>query len=247
MILLENIHKSFRDNHVLQGVNLEIHDGETVAIIGKSGCGKSVLLKIIIGLLKPDEGHVVVDNVVLDELPRKDLQKFRSKFGMVFQSSALLDSMNVGGNVGLALHELTDKTEDEIYARVHECLGMVGLGGAEPMMPAELSGGMKKRVGFARAIAMNPKYVLYDEPTTGLDPVMSDIITRLIYKFKVNLKITSIVVTHDMKTINQVADRVAMLEDGVIIFDGKPDQVQQSRDVRVHQFVLGNSEIKLAE
>jgi len=244
MLRLEckNVWKQFDDKHVLQGVNLTIEPGETVVIIGQSGTGKSVLLKHIVGLLSPDRGAVLVDNVNVAKLSRKKLFELRMRFGMVFQSAALFDSLTVAENVGLAIREHTEKTDEEIAQICDEKLRMVGLEGVSSKVPAELSGGMKKRVGFARAIAMNPECVLYDEPTTGLDPIMSDVINNLIVKLSSELKITSVVVTHDLASAYKVGHRIAMLHDGVVIFEGTPDEIRETDHPLVRQFIEGRAE-----
>jgi phospholipid/cholesterol/gamma-HCH transport system ATP-binding protein len=237
----KNVWKQFDDKRVLQGVDLSIEPGETVVIIGQSGTGKSVLLKHIVGLLSPDRGAVLVDGVNVGKLSHKKLFELRMRFGMVFQSAALFDSLTVAENVGLAMREHTDKTDEEIAQICDEKLHMVGLEGAAGKEPAELSGGMKKRVGFARAIAMNPECVLYDEPTTGLDPIMSDVINNLIIKLSSELKITSVVVTHDLASAYKVAHRIAMLHDGVVIFQGTPEEVRETNHPLVRQFIEGRA------
>lgn len=239
MIEIKDVFKNFRDNQVLQGVDLTIKKGETMVIIGRSGCGKSVLLKLIMGLMKPDSGKIFVNGDEVTSLNDKDLSKLRQKFGMLFQSAALFDSMTVDENVGLALREHTKLPEEEINRRVVEKLKMVGLSGVGEKKPAELSGGMKKRVGLARAIAMDPDFVLYDEPTTGLDPIMADVINDLIIRLRNTLSITSIAVTHDMVSAYKIADRIAMLYDGKIIFVGMPEEVKSTSDPTVRQFVEG--------
>jgi phospholipid/cholesterol/gamma-HCH transport system ATP-binding protein len=240
MILCDNLHKSFGSKKVLQGANLEIYRGESMVIIGGSGTGKSVLIKHIIGLLKPDAGKVTVDGQVVGDLDEDELNEMRRKFGMLFQGAALFDSLTVGGNVGFALKEHTNMPPKEIQDRVRECLEMVGLGEGrvESLMPSELSGGMKKRAGLARAIAMNPQIILFDEPTTGLDPVMSDVINDLIIKTTKALKVTSVTITHDMVSANRIADRIAMLHEGKIVAVGTPDEIMfHQTDPVVKQFV----------
>lgn len=242
MIEIKDVFKSFRNNQVLQGVNLTIKKGETLVIIGRSGCGKSVLLKLIMGLLKPDSGKIFVNGDDVTALNDKQLAKLRQKFGMLFQASALFDSMTVDENVGLGLREHTKLSEEDIGHRVRERLKMVGLSGIEEKKPAELSGGMKKRVGLARAIAMDPDYVLYDEPTTGLDPIMADVINDLIISLRNSLSITSIAVTHDIVSAYKIADRIAMLYEGKIIFVGTPEEVKNTEDPTVRQFVEGSAQ-----
>ena len=240
-IQCREVWKSFYRKPVLRGVNLAIGPGETVVVIGQSGTGKSVLLKHIVGLLVPDRGSVLVDGVDVGRLSRKNLFELRMRFGMVFQGAALFDSLTVAENVGLAMREHTTMTDEEISGVCQEKLQMVGLEGVADKMPAELSGGMKKRVGFARAIAMNPACVLYDEPTTGLDPIMADVINNLIIKLSNDLKITSVVVTHDLASAYKVGHRIAMLHDGVVIFSGTPDQVKNTDHPIVRQFIEGRA------
>jgi len=240
-IVCEDVWKSFVRKSVLRGVDLEIEPGETIVIMGRSGCGKSVLLKHIVGLLQPDRGRILIDGEDITTLSRKHLYILRMRFGMVFQGAALFDSLSVGENVGLALREHTNKTDEEINRIVEQRLEMVGLEGVSDKHPAELSGGMKKRVGFARAIAMDPECVLYDEPTTGLDPIMADVINNLIIKLATELSITSVVVTHDLASAYKVADRIAMLHDGKIIFLGTPGQLRSTDDPYVRQFIEGSA------
>ncbi len=241
--MIEFIHlkKSF-GKPVLVDVNLQVEHGETMVVIGRSGCGKSVLLKHIIGLLKPDEGALMIDGQDVTRLKGTALDEIRKRFGFLFQASALYDSMTVGENVGAGLMIHSVKTEEEINERVRECLRMVGLKGIEELKPAELSGGMRKRVGLARAIAMNPEYILYDEPTTGLDPIMADIINDLILDMKKELAITSIAVTHDMVSAYKIADRIAMIFGGKIIWIGTVDEIDNSGNPYVDQFIHGRAE-----
>ena len=238
----QNVWKSFYRKSVLRGVNLTVSPGETVVIIGQSGTGKSVLLKHIVGLLIPDRGSVLVDGVDVAKLSRKKLFELRMRFGMVFQGSALFDSDTVAENVGLAMREHTEMSNEEISRIVDEKLRMVGLESVGDKKPAELSGGMKKRVGFARAIAMNPHCILYDEPTTGLDPIMADVINNLIIKLSNELKITSVVVTHDLASAYKVGHRIAMLHEGRVIFHGTPDEIKRSDVPVVRQFIEGRAE-----
>ena len=242
MIKIEDLYKSFGDNKVLEGVNLDIEKGETMVIIGRSGCGKSVLLKHIIGLLRPDAGRIFIKGSDITTYSNQELFKLRQRFGMLFQASALFDSMTVEENVGLGLREHRLLPEHEIKESIKEKLRLVGLPGVENLRPAELSGGMKKRVGLARAIAMNPEFVLYDEPTTGLDPIMADAINDLIIGLRNKLSITSIAVTHDIVSASKIADRMAMLYQGKIIFVGTPDQIKNSDNALVHQFITGSAE-----
>lgn len=241
MIEIIHLKKTF-GKPVLVDVNLTIEQGETMVIIGRSGCGKSVLLKHIIGLLQPEEGTLLVDGNDVTRLKGSELDRVRQRFGMLFQAAALFDSYTVGENVGMGLAIHTDRTQEEIDERVRECLRMVGLKGIENQKPAELSGGMRKRVGLARAIAMNPEYILYDEPTTGLDPIMADIINDMILHLKHELAVTSIAVTHDMVSAYRIADRIAMLHDGVIRCVGTPDEIRASPDPLVQQFIQGKGE-----
>ena len=237
MIEIRDLKKTFEDNQVLLGVNLVINKGETLVIIGRSGCGKSVLLKHIIGLMKPDEGQVIIEGQDIAKISVKELYKLRAKFGFLFQGAALFDSMDVGENVGLALKENTRMKPDEIKKVVAEKLELVGLPGTEKMEPSDLSGGMKKRVSLARSLATDPEYILYDEPTTGLDPVMSDAIDDLIKELTMKLKVTSIVVTHDIFSVYEVADKVAMMHDGKIYFYGTPQELIKSEDELVKDFL----------
>lgn len=226
----------------MRGVNLGIEEGETVTIIGGSGCGKSVLLKHIVGLLKPDAGEIEVDGREITRLEMKGLAEVQKKFGVLFQGAALFDSLTVGENVAFGLRMLTNLGERVIRKRVSEKLSLVGLEAIEDLMPAELSGGMKKRVALARAIAMNPKYILYDEPSTGLDPIMADVINNLILDLQEKLKITSIAVTHDMVTAYKISDRIAMLYEGRIEEIGMPEEIRETKNSVVRQFITGSSQ-----
>ncbi len=241
MIEIINLSKSFNQHPVLQGMNLTIRKGETMVIIGRSGCGKSVLLKHMIGLMQPDEGQVIVDGQEISRLEGPELAALRLKFGMLFQGAALFDSLTVGENVAFALREHTSMMDEEIRDRVKECLALVGLSGIEPMKPAELSGGMRKRVGLARALAIKPEAILYDEPTTGIDPVMADAINRLIKELHDRLKVTGVAVTHDMVSAYRIADRIAMLHEGKIIQVGTPEEIRNTSNPVVRQFTLGMS------
>ena len=242
MIELKDLYKSFNHNSVLRGVNLKVEKGESVVVIGGSGSGKSVLLKHIIGLLKPDKGTVIVDSSDLSQLDEEGLNEIRKKFGMLFQSSALFDSMMVWENVGFGLKRHTHMPDQEIKEIAVEKLKMVGLVGVEDEMPSQLSGGMRKRVGLARAIAMKPEILLYDEPTTGLDPIMADAIKDLIIKMREELDVTSVTITHDMKSAYKIADTIAMLYNGVIISTGSSEEIQNSADPVVRQFIEGRAE-----
>jgi phospholipid/cholesterol/gamma-HCH transport system ATP-binding protein len=238
MIEIKNLHKSFGANKVLQGINLDIDTGETLVIIGRSGCGKSVLIKHIVGLLYPDEGHVKVEGRIVDEMSMKELYELRAKFGFLFQGSALFDSMTVEENISLPLVESKRKFSiAEMDKMVSEKLEMVGMSGVQKLKPAELSGGMKKRVGLARALITDPDYIFYDEPTTGLDPIMSDSIDDLIKELTEKLNSTSIVVTHDMYSVKNVADQVAMMHDGIIYFTGTPSELLSSNDLVIKEFI----------
>jgi len=242
MIKIEELHKSFGDHKVFHGVSLEIQKGETMVIIGRSGCGKSVLLKHIIGLLRPDQGRIFIDAEDITSYSNQRLYQLRQRFGMLFQASALFDSLTVEENVGLGLREHRLLPEDQIRDKVEEKLRLVGLSGVENLMPSALSGGMKKRVGLARAIAMDPEFVLYDEPTTGLDPIMADAINDLIINLRNKLSITSIAVTHDIVSASKIADRIAMLYQGKIVAVGTPEDIRDSDNPVVQQFITGSAE-----
>jgi len=238
MIKIENLSKEFEGHQVLKGLNLRIEKGETLVVMGRSGCGKSVLLKLIIGLIPPDEGQIWVDGSEITKLNEKQMGAVRRKFGMVFQSAALFDSLTVAENVGFSLSRHTDMSRNEITHIVSEKLELVGLGGTEELMPSELSGGMKKRVSVARAISMNPEIVLYDEPTTGLDPVTSGEINFLIAELYRSLKVTSVVVTHDLKSAFTVATRMAMLHEGKMVAIDTPDEFRKNTEPVIKQFLL---------
>jgi len=242
MIEITDIRKSLGGQPVLDGVTLNVKKGETVVVIGRSGCGKSVLLKHIIGLMHPDSGSIKVAGSEITSLRGRELYEVRKRFGMLFQGAALFDSLSVWENVGLGLIEHTDMTESEIRRRACDKLALVGLTDIEEARPAELSGGMKKRVGLARAIAMDPEVVLYDEPTTGLDPIMADVINHLIRTLQQTLKITSVAVTHDMKSAYQIGDRLAMLYGGRIVFQGSPEEIMRTQDPAIRQFIEGKAE-----
>jgi len=247
MIEIINLSKSFGENQVLDNLNLTIASGETMVIIGRSGCGKSVLLKHVIGLLKPDFGQVIIDDDDIAKMDDKELDRLRLKFGMLFQGAALFDSMTVNENVGFALREHMDMPEQLIRKKVAQALELVGLEGIEDLMPAELSGGMKKRVGLARAICNEPKIILYDEPTTGVDPIMADAINELILKLNQKLHVTSIVVTHDMVSAYKVANKIAMLFNGKIVEVGTSDQIKNTEDPLVRQFITGAAKGPITE
>jgi phospholipid/cholesterol/gamma-HCH transport system ATP-binding protein len=241
MIESKNVSKSFNDRVILNHLSVSINRGETLVIIGRSGCGKSVFLKHLIGVLKPDEGEIVIDGLNVAALNAKQMAQLRMRFGMLFQAAALFDSMTVGENVGFALIEHSQLSQQAIRERVEESLDMVGLKGIQDLMPSQLSGGMKKRVALARAICMRPEILLYDEPTTGLDPIMADAINDLIVELHDKLKVTSVVVTHDMTSAYKIGTRVAMMYQGKIIQIGKPDEIRNSSDPVVRQFITGSA------
>ncbi len=244
MIEVRNLKKRFGDNEVLDGVSLRVETGESVAIIGRSGGGKSVLLKHVIGLLKPDAGEVLIDGENIVPMDERQLLRVRRKFGMVFQGAALFDSMTVAENVAFGLRRFEHLTEAEIARHVAEALEVVDLPGTEDKNPAELSGGMRKRVGLARAIIYEPQIVLYDEPTTGLDPIVSDSIDQLIIRSHGRLKITTVVVTHDMRTARRVGQRVMLLHDKKIYATGRAEEFFASTDPVVRQFIDGVADTK---
>ena len=247
MISLQNLYKSFDGKQVLRDMSIDVARGETVVIVGGSGTGKSVTLKHIIGLLKPDRGRVIVDGQDVTAMGHRELNEFRRRFGMSFQEGALFDSMSVYENIAFPLRRHTKMKEAEIRARVEECLEDVHLHGVEKKRPSELSGGMRRRVGFARAISLKPEILLFDEPTTGLDPVISDVIAELICEMDMKLGTTTVTITHDMKVAFKIADRVAMLHKGAIIEDGAPEVFQQSKNPIVQQFIEGRAEGPLTE
>ncbi|MCM8792584.1 MAG: ABC transporter ATP-binding protein [Candidatus Omnitrophica bacterium] len=241
MIRIEGLCKSFNSLKVLDGLSLEIKEGETKVIIGRSGCGKSVLLKHIVGIIKPDKGSIFIEDKDITKIKESQLKSVRMKMAMVFQGGALFDSLTVAENVGFVLREHYHFSDKEILEAVKEALSMVELDGVEEFMPVQLSGGMKKRVAIARAICMRPKIILYDEPTTGVDPITADSINTLIRNLHDRLKVTSIVVTHDMKSAYRIADRIAMLYKGRIIAEGTPEEIQNTSDAIVYQFINGLS------
>ena len=245
MIEVRELRKSFGGQRVLDGTTLRIETGEAVVIIGRSGGGKSVLLKHFIGLLQPDAGEVLVDGESIGRMNERQLLGVRRKFGMLFQGAALFDSMTVAENVGFALRQSRRFTEGEIARQVREALEMVELAGVEDKKPAQLSGGMRKRVGLARAIVYQPQILLYDEPTTGLDPIASDRIDRLIIRVGERLNVTSVAVTHDLRSAGRIARRIVMLHEGRIHATGTPAEILQSSDPLVHAFVNGISEGQL--
>ena len=256
LIAFHKLGMEFQQQRVLADINLDITRGQTVVVVGESGCGKTVLLKLMIGLLRPTSGSVTFDGKILADLNDHDLTVQRLRFGFLFQSAALFDSLTVYDNVAFGLREQRSLSETQIRDTVRQRLQEVGLpAGAESKKPAELSGGMKKRVGLARALALNPEVMLYDEPTTGLDPIMTDVINELILQVRQRHPVTSVVVTHEMKTVHKVADRVVMLHplarlqpgESQILYDGAPAALKQSTDPRVHQFIEGEARERLQE
>ena len=243
MIETRDLRKSFGSQKVLDGISFKIEEGESVVIIGGSGCGKSVLLKHIIGLMTPDSGDVLIDGQSIVHMNERELIEVRSKFGMLFQSAALFDSLTVEENIGFVLRK-QGVSDAERKQRIAEALEMVELPGTEKKKPAELSGGMKKRVGLARAIVYKPRIVVYDEPTTGLDPIVSDAIDQLIIRVSERLCVTSIVVTHDTRSMRRVGKRILYMRNGKIYVDGTPEEIFSSTDPVVHRFVNGIADLK---
>jgi phospholipid/cholesterol/gamma-HCH transport system ATP-binding protein len=246
LIKLVDLHKSFGDRTVLDGFTLDVAEGETMVIIGYSGTGKSVAIKHIVGLLEPDSGTVWVDGLEVPTLTRSELYALRSKIGYVFQFAALFDSLCIGDNVAMGLKKEGILSPSEISARVSESLELVDLPDVENKFPAELSGGMRKRVGIARAIARKPKYILYDEPTTGLDPVTSSVIDDLMIRLRERLGVTSIVITHDMKSAYRVGSRIAMLYEGKVRQVGTVEEIRHTKDPIVCQFIEGRPSVESA-
>ena len=244
MIELKDVHKSFGPKQVLRGFSLTVNEGETMVIIGYSGTGKSVAIKHSVGLLEPDSGEVWVDGQRVDRLSRQALYALRGNIGYVFQFAALFDSMSIGENVAMGLRKQGTLTESEITTRVNEALDLVDLPEVQHRMPAELSGGMRKRVGIARAIALRPKYILYDEPTTGLDPVTSATIDALMVRMREQLGVTGIVITHDMRSAYTVGTKIAMLYEGSVRQVGTVQEIQQSTDPLVRQFIEGRATLE---
>jgi phospholipid/cholesterol/gamma-HCH transport system ATP-binding protein len=242
VIEFTGVRKRLGAKEVLRGVDLSVSRGECLVVIGRSGTGKSVLLKHVVGLLAPDLGTVRVNGIEVASLNETELLELREQMGMLFQAGALFDSMTIGENVGLALREHTPMPEKQIELVVAEKLALVGLKGIEPQRPSSLSGGMKKRAALARALAMNPKIMLYDEPTTGLDPITADMINRLIRRLQERLGITAIAVTHDMRSAYHIGDRIAMLHEGRIHAIGSPAEIQETRDPALRQFIEGSSD-----
>jgi phospholipid/cholesterol/gamma-HCH transport system ATP-binding protein len=243
-IQLRGIHKSFGPKHILRGLSLDVEEGETVSLVGFSGAGKSVCLKHIAGLLIPDAGTVTVDGMEVPKLKREELYRLRLQMGYVFQFAALFDSMTVAENVGMGLVKKGGMNAKQIRDRVAESLALVDLNGFEKRLPAELSGGQRKRAGLARAIAYRPKYLLYDEPTSGLDPVTTTVIDRLIMRMKTELGVTSLVITHDMDSAYAISDRIAMLYQGVVVEVGTPDEIRSTKNQTVKAFVEGQPELR---
>ena len=242
-IQLKDVHKAFGPKEILRGFSLDVHDGETLSIIGSSGAGKSVTLKHLVGLLQPDRGEVWVDGQNVAELEGDELAELRRNVGYVFQFAALFDSMTIADNVAMGLRRIPDMYEEEIRGRVRECLALVDLQGVEGRYPSELSGGMVKRAGLARAIATRPKYLLYDEPTTGLDPITVTIIGRLISRMSEELGVTGIVITHDMESAYRISDRIAMLHEGRLRTIGTVGEIRESADPLLRAFIEGRPEL----
>jgi phospholipid/cholesterol/gamma-HCH transport system ATP-binding protein len=247
MITWDGVYKAFGANQVLRGFSLDVHEGETMVIIGYSGSGKSVAIKHVVGLLEPDAGTVVVDDHDVPSLTRRELYQLRARIGYVFQFAALFDSLTIGENVAMGLRKQGQLSETEMASRVDEALALVDLPDVQSQFPAELSGGMRKRVGIARAVALRPKYILYDEPTTGLDPVTSAVIDQLMVRMREKLGVTSVVITHDMRSAYTVGSRIAMLYEGKVRQVGTVAQIQQSRDPVVRQFIEGRPTLEELE
>jgi phospholipid/cholesterol/gamma-HCH transport system ATP-binding protein len=243
MIELVDVHKAFGPKQVLRGLSLKVADGDTVALVGFSGSGKSVALKHIVGLLRPDSGSVRVDEEEVPELSREKLYELRRRVGYVFQFAALFDSMTIAENLAMGLTKHGGMSTDEVRERIRESLARVELEGYEERFPSELSGGQRKRAGLARAIAFRPKYLLYDEPTSGLDPVTTTVIDRLILKMRDDLGVTSLVITHDMGSAYRVSDRIAMLYEGQVLEEGTPDEIRRTEHPVVRGFVEGKPEL----
>ncbi len=242
VIEVKDLVKSFNGRVILNGINLKVYKGETLVIMGGSGCGKSTLLRNMIGTHRPDSGSIFIKGNDITKLNESEFDKIRKIYGMVFQDAALYDSMNVEENISLVLCEHTKLDPDIISIMVKMKLELVGLRGFEKFMPSQLSGGMRRRVGIARALAMDPELVFYDEPTAGLDPIIAGVIDKLILDLSKKLQITSVVVTHDMKSVFAIADRVVMLYDGKIIAEGEMSEIKNSEDPRIKQFITGSPE-----
>jgi len=245
-IRLEHVHEQFGEHVVFRDFSMGFRRGETTVVLGASGVGKSVLLKLILGLLKPTSGRIFVEGAEITQLSERNLVPVRKRFGMLFQGAALFDFLTVYENVSFALHEHKSLPEAEVRRIVAQKLALVDMADTENLLPEELSGGMRKRVGLARAIAMEPEVILYDEPTTGLDPVTADTINDLILRCQKELKTTGIVVTHDMASAYKVADRMILLHEGAIIADGTPDQIRRHPDIRVQRFIHGDASLTAA-
>lgn len=242
VIDIRDVHKKFGQRQILSGTSLEIYKGETMVIMGGSGCGKSTLLRHMIGSIRPDKGSVYVMGRDIANMAEEEMDAVKKKFGMLFQSGALFDSLNVKENVAMPLREHTKLDDNIINIMVKMKLELVGLRGFEDLMPAQLSGGMKKRVGLARAMVMDPEIVFYDEPTTGLDPIMAGVIDKLILDLSKKLSITSVVVTHDMKSVFRIADRIAMLHEGRVVQTGLKEEIRNTSNPIVKQFINGDPE-----
>jgi phospholipid/cholesterol/gamma-HCH transport system ATP-binding protein len=243
MIEIKNLHKSFGSRNVLNGLTFNVRDGENLVVIGLSGTGKSILLKNMVGLIKPTSGSIIVDGIDITKCSLSQLRETQKKMGYVFQEAALFDSLTIYENVAFGLKNLSSMPASQIGKRVTECLAMVGLkSDIEKLKPSSLSGGMKKRAAIARTIAYSPRYIFYDEPTTGLDPIMSDVISDLIIHLRDKLKITSVAVSHDMKSAHKMADRIIMLYQGRIVFDGTPTEAESTDNRTVRQFVEGSAQ-----
>ena len=247
MIEIRNLYKLLGPKMVLNNLSLSVRRGETKVVIGRSGVGKTVLLRNIVGLIRPDSGSIKINGVEVTDLNEKEYNRLRMEIGMVFQGGALFDSMNVGENVGFVLNEFMNLDQKTVGGRVRDALGMVGLKDVEHMMPSQLSGGMKKRVSLARVLCMEPHIILYDEPTTGVDPITAAAINHLIIELRDKLKVTSIVVTHDMNSAYQVADSIAMFYKGQIIADGKPEEIKNSKHPVIMQFIHGEAHGPITE
>lgn len=241
MIEIINLCKSFNGRTVLDKLSLDIRKGETMVVIGRSGIGKSVLLKHIIGIMRPDGGQIFIDSQEIVRMPAKEKRRISSKFGMLFQGAALFDSLTVGENVAFSVLENSNASYEEVRPKILEKLSTVGLDRVEEMKPAELSGGMRKRVGLARALFHDPSIILYDEPTTGLDPINADAVNDLVLALQKQLGVTSVVVTHDMVSAYKIGTRIAMIHQGRIINVGTPDEVRNTQDPVVRQFILGQA------
>ncbi len=247
MIEIHNLYKAFGSQMILNNLSLTVRRGETKAVIGRSGVGKSVLLKNIVGLVKPDSGSIKINGIEVTDLNEKEYDKLRMEIGMVFQGGALFDSMNVGENVAFVLNEFMNLSRSTVDDRVADALALVGLKDVQHMMPSQLSGGMRKRVSLARVLCMEPQIILYDEPTSEVDPITAAAVNHLIIELRDKLKVTSIVVTHDMNSAFQIADSIAMFYRGQVIADGAPDQIKNSKHPVVQQFITGQAHGPITE